>query len=99
MRRAVVVGGGVAGIAAAFALRDRGLEVELHEGRRQLGGRAFTLPRKVGGVPIDNGPHVMLGCYAAMRRLLRRIGTEAGFEQPAAPVSYTHLTLPTIYSV
>jgi squalene-associated FAD-dependent desaturase len=88
-RRAFVLGGGVAGIAAAFELADRGFEVHLIEGRSRLGGRAFTLPDRepVGG--CDNGPHVMLGAYAAMRRLLRRLGTEGSFVQsPTLELGY-----------
>jgi len=84
-RRAVVLGGGIAGIAAAFGLRDRGFDVTLLESRGWLGGRAFSFDDRrkgLGGADelCDNGPHVMLGCYDAMRRLLRRLGTEGGFE-------------------
>ena len=82
--RAYVVGGGVAGIAAAFALRDRGGAVELLEGHHHLGGRAFTLPDRDGMPQADNGPHVILGCYERFRELLRRIGSEDGFLQPRA---------------
>ncbi len=77
-----VVGGGVAGIAAAFAMRDRGWSVELLEGHHHLGGRAFTLPDREGLPHADNGPHVILGCYQRFRELLRRIGSEDGFLQP-----------------
>lgn len=78
-RGALVLGGGVAGIAAAFRLRDAGWSVELHEAHPWLGGRAFTLPSRAGEPPIDNGPHVILGCYDEFRWLLRRIGSEGRF--------------------
>ncbi|MCA8941687.1 MAG: hydroxysqualene dehydroxylase HpnE [Planctomycetes bacterium] len=85
MKRAVVLGGGVAGIAAAFALRDRGVDVELIESRGWLGGRAFTVPQRGElDAPIDNGPHVILGCYDHFRRLLRRIGSDDRFERTPA---------------
>jgi squalene-associated FAD-dependent desaturase len=83
-RRAIVLGGGVAGITAALRLADRGFDVELVEGRSRLGGRAFTLPDRESVDHCDNGPHVMLGGYRAMRRLLRRLGTESEFVRPAA---------------
>lgn len=83
-QRAFVLGGGVAGITAALSLADRGFQVELIEGRSRLGGRAFTLPDRDTVAGCDNGPHVMLGAYAAMRRLLRRLGTEADFVRPRA---------------
>ena len=81
MTRAIVLGGGVAGIVAAFGLRDRGHDVVLLESRRWLGGRAFSSRDPVTGRVLDNGAHVMLGCYSAMRRLLRRLGTESDFQQ------------------
>ncbi|HEX5052357.1 MAG TPA: FAD-dependent oxidoreductase, partial [Planctomycetota bacterium] len=80
-RRAFVLGGGVAGLVAAFGLRDRGLLVTLLESRGWLGGRAFSSFDRTTGRPLDNGPHVMLGCYREMRKLLRRVGTEAQFDQ------------------
>ncbi len=82
MSEAIVVGGGLAGIAAAFALRDRGLPVELCESRPQLGGRVFSLPAADFSYRLDNGPHVMLGCYTETRALLRRLGTERAFDAP-----------------
>ncbi|MEZ6037986.1 MAG: hydroxysqualene dehydroxylase HpnE [Planctomycetota bacterium] len=80
-RRAYVLGGGVAGLTAAFALADRGFAVELLESRPRLGGRAFSTDDKVTGQRLDNGAHVMLGCYTSTRRLLRRLGTEQHFQQ------------------
>jgi squalene-associated FAD-dependent desaturase len=78
-----VLGGGVAGIAAALAALDRGRALELLEGRGRLGGRVFSFADRRLAADIDNGPHVMLGCYDAMRALLRRLGTEQLFVQPA----------------
>ena len=36
---------------------------------------------------------------AGFRKMIARLGVAAGFGFPVHPVSYTHLTLPTIYSV
>ena len=80
-RRAFVLGGGVAGLTAAFGLADAGLDTTLLESRRQVGGRAFSSPDAVLGRQLDNGPHAMLGCYRAMRGLLRRLGSENCFRQ------------------
>ena len=82
--RVFVLGGGVAGLSAAFGLAERGHAVTLLESRQWLGGRAFTSFDRVSGRWLDNGPHVMLGCYRAMRVLLRRLGTEGGFQQDAS---------------
>ena len=84
MTAAYVLGGGVAGLVAAFGLLDRGYRVELLESRSWLGGRAFSFRDRQTGRLLDNGPHVMLGCYEHMRGLLRRIGTETAFEVGAA---------------
>lgn len=83
-RRAFVLGGGVSGLSAALSMRDRGFDVTLLESRGWLGGRAFSFVDRVTGGRLDNGPHVMLGCYRSMRGLLRRLGTEDGFEQSRA---------------
>jgi len=79
-RRAFVLGGGVAGLVAAFGLAERGFAVELLESRAHVGGRAFASPDRAFGT-LDNGFHVMLGCYRAMRALLLRLGTEGDFQQ------------------
>lgn len=51
--RVVVIGAGFAGLAAASALRNAGVEVVVLDARDRIGGRTFT--REVGGVPIDVG--------------------------------------------
>ncbi len=70
--RVLVVGGGLAGIAAALCLADGGAEVTLLEGRPRLGGAAFSFRRDE--LSVDNGQHVFLRCCDDYRWLLRRIG-------------------------
>lgn len=69
---AVVVGGGLAGIAAALRLADGGRRVTLVEGRPRLGGAASSFRR--GELSVDNGQHVFLRCCSAYRGLLDRLG-------------------------
>jgi squalene-associated FAD-dependent desaturase len=71
-RRVAVVGGGLAGIAAALDLADAGAEVTLLEVRPRLGGAAYSTERE--GLVVDNGQHVFLRCCTAYRALLARIG-------------------------
>jgi phytoene dehydrogenase-like protein len=71
---AVVVGGGLAGIAAALRLADAGRQVVLLESRPRLGGAAFSFSR--GELSIDNGQHVFLRCCDSYRWLLQRLGAE-----------------------
>jgi oxygen-dependent protoporphyrinogen oxidase len=50
----VIVGGGIAGLAAAFFLRDRGLTVTVLEGSSRLGGKLAV--SEVAGISVDEGP-------------------------------------------
>ena len=68
----VVVGGGLAGLTAAIALREAGLPVTLLEARPRLGGATSSFSR--GGLIVDNGQHVFLGCCTAYRELIARLG-------------------------
>ena len=72
-----MVGGGLAGLAAALDLVDSGHEVTLLEARPTLGGAVQTLPRREGDPepPPDNGQHIALGCFTDYLRFLKRIGT------------------------
>ncbi|MGW2653739.1 hydroxysqualene dehydroxylase HpnE [Streptomyces sp. NPDC001478] len=70
--RAVVIGGGLAGITSALRLADAGLDVTLLEGRPRLGGLAFSFRR--GELTVDNGQHVYLRCCTAYTRFLDRVG-------------------------
>jgi len=75
--KAVVIGGGLAGLTAALELVDAGHEVELLEARPTLGGKVQTLPRREGDPdpPPDNGQHVALGCFEQYLAFLDRIGS------------------------
>ncbi|MBA3717186.1 MAG: FAD-dependent oxidoreductase [Actinobacteria bacterium] len=69
--RVAVVGGGLAGIAAALECADAGAEVTLLEARPRLGGATFSIHRD--GIWMDNGQHVFLRCCTAYRQFLVRI--------------------------
>ena len=73
--RAVVVGGGLAGITAAIALAETGHDVTLLEARPRLGGATCSFNRD--GLVVDTGQHVFLGCCDAYRGLLDRLGMAA----------------------
>jgi squalene-associated FAD-dependent desaturase len=76
--RIAVLGGGLAGIAAALECADAGAEVTLYESRPRLGGATFSIRRN--GHWLDNGQHVALRCCTAYRRLLATLGTERFLE-------------------
>ena len=84
-----VIGGGVAGLAAATALAEAGQRVLVLEARGQLGGRATAFADRESGELVDNGQHVLFGCYHETFALLRRIGAEGNVRvQPALEVPY-----------
>jgi squalene-associated FAD-dependent desaturase len=70
--RALVIGGGLAGISAALTLADAGVDVTLLERRPHLGGMTTSIERD--GYSFDNGQHVFLGCCSAYRDFLQRLG-------------------------
>src|SRR5215469_16733446 len=54
----VVIGGGIAGLAAAFFLRDEPVRVTVLEGSPRLGGKLSA--SDVAGVPVDEGAEALL---------------------------------------
>lgn len=82
--RAAVIGGGIAGVAAATALCERGVDVTLLEREAQLGGRAsgFSTTIATGErVEMERGFHAFFRQYYNLRALLRRIDPELALLQ------------------
>ena len=112
-----MVGGGIAGLSAAFDLHKAGHQVTVREASDRWGGKIYS--SEVGDRLVDAGPDVFLARVDDGRDLCRDLGIEHELTSPVAPVpaylysnqalhrlptktfpvSYTHLTLPTIYSV
>lgn len=82
-RPVAVIGGGFAGLAAATALAAAGRPVHVFEARPRLGGRAATFRDPLTGERIDNGQHVLAGCYTETLRFLNRIGAGARLHRPS----------------
>ncbi|MFF4580163.1 FAD-dependent oxidoreductase [Streptomyces sp. NPDC001389] len=70
-----VVGGGIAGLAAATALAERGVQVTLYEREASLGGRLAGWPTRLADgsqVTMSRGFHAFFRQYYNLRGLLRR---------------------------
>jgi zeta-carotene desaturase len=73
----MIVGGGLAGLSAAVALGSLGFQVDLHEGKPFLGGRATSFPAQPSDPDserIDNCQHVLLRCFTNLLDFYRRVG-------------------------
>ncbi|MBF6168231.1 FAD-dependent oxidoreductase [Streptomyces gardneri] len=74
-RRYVVIGGGLAGLAAAVWLAEAGKQVTLLERRGRLGGRTHAMRAEAVDDPPDNGQHVIASGYEHLLRYLTSVGT------------------------
>lgn len=75
-RSVVVIGGGIAGLAAACGLVERGITVDLIEAETHLGGRvrAWRTENAAGSVTMSRGFHAFFRQYYNLRKLLSRAG-------------------------
>ena len=86
MKRAHIVGAGLAGLTAAMALADAGWRVALYEAAPQAGGRCRSYVDRELGCRIDNGNHLLLSGNAAAMAFLRRVGAADTLAGPGAAV-------------
>ena len=80
----LVIGGGWAGVAAAVEAQRRGWQVTLVEERPYVGGRARSFTDRTTGEEIDNGQHLMMGCYHAALRTMQALGTDQLVDRQSA---------------
>jgi len=79
--RIAIIGGGLAGLSAAVALAGRGLEIELFEAKRRLGGRAGSYLDRESGQLVDHCQHVAMGCCTNYLDFCRRTGIADLFDR------------------
>lgn len=72
--RVVILGGGLAGLAAAVHLSSHGVRVTVVETRKRLGGRASSFVDPANGRVLDNCQHVLMGCCTNLIDLYRKLG-------------------------
>lgn len=80
-RAIAILGGGLAGLAAATALVERGIRVELFEAKRRLGGRAGSYIERESDELVDHCQHVSMGCCTHFAHFCHRTGIDTCFEQ------------------
>jgi protoporphyrinogen/coproporphyrinogen III oxidase len=71
MKRVVVVGSGLAGLSAAYRLRERGWEATVFEALGRVGGR--VLSEAEGGFVFDVGPKIITDKYTEYMKLVRDV--------------------------
>ena len=77
----VIIGGGLAGLAAAAGLASRGVACRLLESRQQLGGRASSFIDPTNGEELDNCQHVSMGCCTNLAHFCEMIGAGPYFRR------------------
>ena len=80
MKRCLIIGGGLAGLTAASILSSQKIQVTLIESSPKLGGRTYSFIDKESNVEIDNGQHIMMGCYKDTLSFIKLIGAENNFD-------------------
>jgi squalene-associated FAD-dependent desaturase len=81
-RHVVIVGGGLAGLAASVRLAGQpGINVTLCESRPRWGGRASSFVDQTTGEVIDNCQHVALGCCTNFRHFCETVGIAEFFRR------------------
>jgi squalene-associated FAD-dependent desaturase len=89
----LILGGGFAGLAAAVDLAAAGKRVLVLERRNFLGGRAYSFTDSVTGDVVDNGQHLMMGCYQHTLDFIRKIGATDKLKFQETPrVNFLHDT-------
>jgi oxygen-dependent protoporphyrinogen oxidase len=84
MGAVAVVGGGVAGLTAAYRLKQRGVRVAVYEAGDRAGGSIRTERRE--GYLAELGPSSLAAPSPALRALLAELGLEASI-LPASPAA------------
>ena len=70
-KKVSIIGAGIAGIATAISLIEKGYKVEIFESKTNIGGRAGSINSKYG--VMDIGQHIILGTYKNFINILKKL--------------------------
>lgn len=80
MNRCLIIGGGIAGLTAASILASKKIPITLLESSPKLGGRTYSFIDSETNTTIDNGQHILMGCYSETLKFMKLINAEDNFE-------------------
>ena len=75
MKRVIIIGGGISGLASGVFLSEAGYDVRIYESCNHLGGRAYSFTDRDFKYTLDNGQHILMGCYQYTLDYLKKIGS------------------------
>ncbi len=78
-KKVIVIGGGFAGLTAAAYLANKKYKVTLLEASPKLGGRAYSFLDKETNSVLDNGQHILMGCYYETLNFLSLVQAKDNF--------------------
>lgn len=70
MKKAFIIGGGIAGLSSAVFLSQKKIPVTLFESSPKFGGRAYSFYDNDLKSELDNGQHILMGCYKETLKFL-----------------------------
>lgn len=79
MKKCLIIGGGISGLTAASYLVSKKIKVTLLESSPKLGGRAYSFFDQETQTILDNGQHIMMGCFNETLDLLNLIEAKDNF--------------------
>ena len=76
MKRTIIIGGGLSGLSAAVHLIKKNISPIIIEASPKTGGRASSHFDKDFSTNLDNGQHILMGCYFNTLDFMRTIQAE-----------------------
>ena len=89
MKKILIIGGGLSGLSSAVHLTEMGFQVEIIEASPKLGGRAYSFNYSQRNDILDNGQHILMGCYSHTLEYIDKIKSRDQFySQDSLHVNY-----------